>query len=134
MFGTWLFMSILIISLSNGSDSYFWDATYNSCNIILEEEILQFQDLLGCRYLFKVCSDEDSCFWSLGSSNYFTVKSSTRHLASSSHIDNEVYRTLCKFESPKKTNILLWIMVYGSLNSAEVLQRKLSSHCFMLSI
>lgn len=39
-----------------------------------------------------------------------------------------------KFKCPKKTNILIWILLNGNPNSAENLERKTPYLCFLLSI
>lgn len=46
-------------------------------------------------------------------------------LSSQASIDKLLLKALWKSKSPSRVNILLWIMVYGTLNCSTILQRKL---------
>lgn len=62
------------------------------------------------------------------------VKSLSKHSAASEVTDKAVYKGLWKSNSPKRVNILIWVMVFRTLNCSSVLQRKLPSHYLSPSI
>lgn len=104
-----------------GAFTLSWNTFFR--RLLKDEKISNLQLLLGCLSLFQVGFLEDSRSWSLASS-VFSVKSLSCHLVSSFPLDNKVYSTLWKSKSPKRVNILMWIMIHGSLNCLEVLQKK----------
>lgn len=44
------------------------------------------------------------------------VKSLSKFLAPSESIDKEIYKSLCKTNSPKRINIRVWVMIFRTLN------------------
>lgn len=75
----------------------------------------------------------DDRIWSLESSGSFTVKSLSSYLPPSL-MANNLSKAIRKSKSPKKINIFVWIMINGSFNSAEVLQRKNPTLCLKPSV
>ena len=63
-----------------------------------------------------------------------TVTSLVTQLSLASPLENQVEKALWTSKSHRKANILVWIMLYGLLNCASVMQRKLPSHCLSPSI
>lgn len=49
-------------------------------------------------------------------------------------MDKMLYQAVWKSKSPKRINILVWIMINGNLNSLEVLKKKLPTYYLMPSI
>ena len=92
------------------------------------EEILDFQTLLSQMSSSQPAFFPDQRFWSLETSGSFSVKSLVKHLSTSSTLESSLYKRLWKSNSPKRINISIWIMLFGNLNCASVLQRKNSSH------
>lgn len=123
----------------DGSIADFWDGTHHSWNItfrrlLKDVEITQFQDLMDKIYNFTISPNSDSRTWSLESSGFFTVRSLSRHMASSPSIEKFLFQALWKSKSPKRINILIWIMIFGNLNTTNILQRKMANHALMPSI
>ena len=66
----------------------------------------------------RFCSLETSCS---------SVKSLGKHFSTSSPLESSLYKRLWKSNSPRRISISIWIMLFGNLNCALVLQRKLPS-------
>lgn len=66
-------------------------------------------------------------------SDVFSVKS-FRHLASSSPLDSKLHKNLWKTKCPRRINIIIWVMIFGSLNCSQTLQRKPPNHYLLPSI
>ena len=49
-------------------------------------------------------------------------------------MDKRLFSAIWKTGSPRRINILIWIMVFGSLNSSEILQKKAPKKCLSPSI
>ena len=112
----------------NGSISYHCSWSIYFKWLLNDEEILDFQSLLNQISSSQRASFLDRRFWYLGTSGSFSVKSLVKHLSTSSPLDISLYKRLWQSNSPKKVNISIWIMLFGKLNCASVLQRKLPSH------
>ena len=72
--------------------------------------------------------------WSLESSGHFSVKSLSKHLSPSSPLEKDYFKALRKTNSPRRINILVWIMAVGSLNCSKTIQRKLPNTCLLPSL
>lgn len=77
----------------------------------------------------RVSDNLDRRIWSLENHGKFIAKSLTRHLSAFSPLDKDLYIALWKSKCVKKVSILIWIMIFGLLNCALVMQRKLPSSC-----
>lgn len=124
---------------SNGSVADHWDLELASWSIIFrrllkEEEILDFQALLGKIADRSILKDQDRRLCSLGGSGKFRVKSLTIHLSPSSPMDKMINKALWKCNSPRRVNIFVWIMLVGHLNVSSALQKKLLSSSLSPSI
>lgn len=93
-----------------------------------------FQSLLLIISAVNIGTYDDYRWWSIDPSGIFSVKSLTQNLASSSPLEKELFSAIWKSKSPKRINILLWIMINGSFNTSEILQKKLPSNCIMTSV
>ncbi|TYK13424.1 myosin-binding protein 1-like [Cucumis melo var. makuwa] len=92
---------------SNGSVADHWDLELASWSIIFrrllkEEEILDFQALLGKIADRSILKDQDRRLCSLGGSGKFRVKSLTIHLSPSSPMDKMINKALWKCNSPRR--------------------------------
>lgn len=74
----------------------------------------------------------DTRLWSLETLGFFTMKPLSNRLNFSSSMDELFYAALWKSKSPRKINILIWIMLNGSLNTSEILQKKISNSSTLL--
>ena len=54
----------------------------------------------------------------------FSVKSLSSHLKTAYPMNKRLFSAIWKSGSPRRTNILIWIMIFESLNSSEILQKK----------
>lgn len=103
------------------SSSSSWSVTFR--RLPKEEEIEDFQNLIG------ILHSKDKRIWSSKSNGVFSVKFLVKHLSSASPIDKHLEKSLWKTKSLQRVNILVWAMLFGSLNCSSVLQRKLPSQC-----
>lgn len=69
-----------------------------------------------------------------GLSRIYSVKSLTRKLALGSQLNQDLFWALWKSKSPKRVNILIWIMLNGYLNSSDILQKKMPFANLMPSV
>lgn len=65
---------------------------------------------------------------------FFPVQSLVTHLSRASPLDINLKKALWSSSSPQRVNISVWIMLFGHLNCASVLQRKMLQHCLSPSI
>lgn len=79
-------------------------------------------------------SRADSRIWALGPSGGYSVKSLAKLLAASEAIEKEFFEGLSKTNSPKRINILVWAMIFGSLNCSSILSMEVISHYLSSSI
>lgn len=79
----------------------------------------------------KVVSNIHGRSWSIAGNGLFTVKSLTNHPSPFSRSTRVAIR---KTKSPRRVNILIWIMPIGSLNVSSVLQYKMPSSWLSPSI
>ena len=119
----------------NGSVLDHRDSSTNSWSIYFrrllnDEEILDFQTLLSQISSSQPTSFPDQRFWSLETSSSFSVNSLVKHISTSSPLKSSLYKRLWKFNSPRRINISIWIMLFGNLNCALLLQRMFSSQGF----
>lgn len=110
-----------------------WDQFSSSwiecfCRLLKDDEIIEFQRLLGLLKDFGVCDRPDRRVWTLEDNGAFSVKSLVNHLSFSSLLDKQVERALWKSKSPRRVNITVWIMIFGLLNCGSVMQKKLPAH------
>ena len=99
-----------------------------------DEEILESQSFLG-KIADKSLSEDHgrliaaSWDWSLNSSGKFTIKSLTHHLSPPSPLDKSLYKAIWKSSSPRRVNILIWILMVGNLDVSSAIQHELpNSH------
>ena len=120
-----------ITRISEGSTADHWDfctswsVTFG--RLQKEEEINDFQALLPLLAGKKLLSAPDKRMWSLETSGSFSVKSLVNHLSAASPLENSPEICLWKSNSSRRVNITLWIMLFGNLNCAAAMQRKLLS-------
>ena len=55
----------------------------------------------------------------------FLVKSLTTYLSPSPPVDNVLHTALWKTKSPRRVNILFWVLMFGQLNVSTVLDNVL---------
>ena len=84
--------------------------------------------------LKKVGNSDDYRSWSIDPQGQFSVKSLSTHLKSASPMDKRLFSAIWKSGSPRRINILIWIMVFGSLNNSEILQKKAPNKSLSSSI
>lgn len=111
----------------------FWDPSTSSWDIAFrrlleEEEIVDFMNLMVAITNKKVVEGTDKRIWSLESSGVFLVKSLVKHLSLTSPVDHVLEKGLWYTKSPRRINIMVWLMIFVSLNCVAVLQKKLLSH------
>ena len=111
-----------------------WDFNTSSwsilfCRLLKEEEIIDFQNLMSIIANKKNLNKPDRRIWSLEGSGVFSVKSLVKHLSMASPIEYCLEKGLWKTKNPHRVNITVWIMLFGTLNCAAILQRKLPSPC-----
>ena len=70
----------------------------------------------------------------LDSSGLFSVKSLDKKLAYPSFLPKVVYTALWKSNSPKRVNVLMWIMLKSILHTSDSLDKKMSSSTVLPSI
>lgn len=86
----------------------------------MDEELKEFQELSSSLF-FYFMEDTRSC--SLDSLGFFKVKSLTKCLNYSTPMDRILFSAIWKSRSrsPKKVNIITWILRNGRLHFSEVL-------------
>lgn len=113
------------------------------CNSILEsffsmcsknEEIADFQALLSSIHGKTLSHAADSRLWLLDSSGKFTVKSLSQFLTALHSLEKNIYQATWKSKSPKRVNVRIWVMLFGSLNCSVTLQSKLQGPAISPSI
>ncbi|XP_038903695.1 uncharacterized protein LOC120090219 [Benincasa hispida] len=125
-----LFSSLFrITTLPNGSVADHWDNNIASWSItfrrsLKDEEVSAFQDLLRKIVSRSPSLSFDKRVWSISNNSQYTVKSLKNHLTPFSPLEKPIFSTIWKTKSPRRVNILIWIMLFGQLNVAEVLQKK----------
>lgn len=90
--------------------------------------------LMGILHEKRTSFFQDRRVWSLESNGLYTVKSLVKHLSTASPLDKHLEKVLRKSKSPWRVNITVCIMLFGSLNCASVLQKKLQSRCLSPNI
>lgn len=129
---------IRIALLPTSSVATHWDCDTNAWSIVFQrllkgEEIQEFQSLLllSSRRMTEL---NDRWFWSLDASGHFSVNSLSAHLSPSSPMEKACYKALWKTSSPRRINILAWIMMIGFLNCSKIMQRQLPNKCLLPSV
>ncbi|TYK21876.1 hypothetical protein E5676_scaffold494G00090 [Cucumis melo var. makuwa] len=89
-----------------------------------DEEITEFQSLLFLLSTEKVVNSDDFRSWSIESHGRFSDKSLSTHLKTASPMDKRLFSAILQSGSPRRINILIWIMVFRFVNSSEILQKK----------
>lgn len=122
-----------VLQLPNGSVSNHWDVETLSWSVyfrrlLKEEEVLELHKLLLVLSSKSVGTVSDSRCW-----NFFS-KSLFKKLTAAESKDKKVFNGLWKLNSLKRIHVLIWMMLFGSLNCFSDLQRKLPSHCLSPSI
>ena len=129
-----------VAKFPKGSIYDHWDLITNSWNLtfrrqLKDEEILEFQQLLFHLENSRVNNNIDSRVWSLEASGRYSVKLLAKYLNSSIPIDKELYQGIWKSKSPKRVDVLIWILLHGSLNCSATLQYELVySHLYALCV
>ena len=72
----------------------------------------------------KVGNSDDYRSWSIVPQGRFSRKSLSAHLKSASPMNKHLFSIIWKIGSLQRINIFIWIIVFGSLNSSEILQKK----------
>ena len=103
----------------------------NEQNKSLALYIADLQFLLANVSIVKVGLLSDSRKRSLQSLGLFSLNLLTRHLALTFPLNKDLFSALWNCKRPKGINILIWIMLTGSLNCSEVLQRTLLLIAFL---
>ena len=117
-----------------------WDYSTSSWSIVFRRllkdiEILELQNLMTQLASKKVSNNPNRRIWSLEEHRKFTVKSLTRHLLAFSPLAKDLHKALCKPKCPpKRVSILVWIMIFGLLNCASVMQLKTPNSCLSPSM
>lgn len=78
-------------------------------------------------------SSVDSRYWSMEPLGSFSVASLCKSCSPTSMPTN-IYQAIWKTNCRKKVCFFIWIIIYGKLNIADVLQKKLSASCLLPSI
>ncbi|MDV3193985.1 MAG: hypothetical protein Q8835_02940, partial [Sweet potato little leaf phytoplasma] len=79
---------------------------------------------------FSTKEENDKWVWSLDNSGDFSTGSLTKELASNKNFSNaDLYRHLWKGPVPKKVKFFIWEVSHAFINTADVIQRKMSSIC-----
>ena len=123
-----LFPRLYRISLNpKGAVADFWDSIHSSWSItfrraLKEEELEDFQTLLGILSAVTITTSKDNRIWKLEANGNFSVKSLVKHLSKSHPIGKLLKDSIWKSKSPRRVNIIIWIMLEGLLNYASVLQ------------
>ena len=102
---------------------------YLCFNSLKEDEMAEFQSLLSS--LKKLNDSEDYRFWSIDFLGRFTVKALSAHQKTASPMDKHLFTAIWKSSSQQRINVLIWIMVFESLDSSETLQRKSPNKCLL---
>ena len=94
-----------IATLPNGSVANHWDSSTNSWAIsfrrlLKENEVEEFQNLMGIIHKQRISSSQDRRVWPLEPNGLYTMKSLTKHLSSSTPIDKNLKKALWKSKSP----------------------------------
>ena len=89
-FSIWFSRLFQIATLRNGSVANHWDSSTNSWAIsfrrlLKENEVEDFQDLMGIFREKRISSSQDRRVWSLESNGLYTVKSLVKHLSRPHH-------------------------------------------------
>ena len=79
-------------------------------------------------------NSNDFISWSIDHHGQFSVKFLSANLETASPIDKRLFSAIWKSGSPWRINILIWIMVFGSLNSTKILPKKSPNKCVSPSI
>ena len=103
-----------------------WDRTLNSWSVVSrrslkDEELAEFQNLIGLLSGRNVANFPDKRLWSLKSGGVFWVKSLVSHLKISSPLEKRLEKAIWKTKSPRRVNIFIWILLFGALNCSEIL-------------
>ena len=127
-----------IALLPNGSVAAHWDSDTNSWSIVFQR-LLKNEEIQEFQFLFllsskRVAELEDRRVWYSNSLGHFSVKSLSTHLSPSSPLEKACYKALWKSSSPRRINILVWIMAFRLLNSSMIMQRKLPNKCLLPSV
>lgn len=94
----------------------------------------KFPSLFEKFSIWRVLENFDKRIWSLQSTGKFLVKRLTAHLSPSSPLNKSLYKALWKTKSPRRVNVVQWIMIFGLLNCSYVMQGKFPSSCLSPSI
>lgn len=96
--------------------------------------MLDFQNLQLLLEGKRIVERQDCRSGSLHASGVSLVKSLFRQLNSSSPMDSKLHKNLWHTSCPRKINIIISVMIFGSLNCSQTLQRKLPTHSLSPSI
>lgn len=77
--------------------------------LLKEEEIIEFQRLIGLLSDFRMVDSLDRRIWSLEASGVFWVKFIVTHLSVSSTLEKQVEEALWTAKNPHRVNITVWI-------------------------
>lgn len=117
-----------------GTVADHWDPSSSSWDLafkrqLKEEELVEFLSLSSSVTNKKVTLQPDKRIWALEGNGSLSINSLTTHLSVASPIDVKLVKGLWKSKCPRRVNILIWTMLFGSLNCPTTIQRKLPYHC-----
>lgn len=95
---------------------------------------MDYQDLLTSLSSVLLTDLEDCREWPLEPLGIHQVNPLSNHLNCSPSTYKLIYAALWKSKSPRKINIPIWIMINGSLNTSQILQKKLPKKSLLPSV
>lgn len=108
-----------------------WDEVQSDWNLSFRrgfrdsevDSLLSSMEVLGAVYLGR---EDDQIFWALDSKLSFSTSSLFHKLTECSpKLKVPLIRQTWSFKYPKKVKVFLWSLAYRSINTHEVLQKKL---------
>ena len=120
----------LVYLSSNLGGMYMYTSSTRSPfrRLLKDEESLDFQHHTAVIANKLMLEGPDRRSWSLEPNGIFSVKSLAKHLSLPYPINHELEKSLWHTKSPRRVNITVWLTIFGSLNFAAVVQKKLPSH------
>lgn len=127
------FPLLFIISNSpNCSVADCWGISTNSWKFTSRRH-LKYAEIIELTSLLEVLNStslsllEDKIKWGLDSSGIFSARSLSRYLENGHKLPKKLLTALWKTGGPKKINVLSWILLFGNLNTSDILQKKQAS-------
>lgn len=82
---------------------------------------MEFQNLIELISKEKVSDSQDKRVWRLEPRGTYPVKYLANHLKFSSPLEKGLEKALRKTKSPRKVNITIWSIIFGTFNYSEML-------------